>query len=100
RAQVGDEALRAVPVPDIDGRMDLQEEAPGVAHELGPELLRDVPEPDLARREVVLQPLEALHEVAVELVLQNGEGRLAHLDVRLSYLADQRSCVVVGDPEL
>src|SRR5207249_10959403 len=65
-SKVADEAPRAVAVPDVDGGMDLQQEASGVAHELGPKLRRHVGEADLAGDEVVLKPLEALDEIAVE----------------------------------
>src|SRR5206468_10062107 len=98
-SKVADEAPRAVAVPDVDGGMDLQQEAPGVAHELGPKLGRHVGEADLAGDEVVLEPLEALDEVAVELILQMGEGWLAHLDVGLTDLSNQPTDVVDDDPE-
>ena len=62
----------------------MEEEAPAGAHELGLELRRDVVETDRPGRHVVLEPLEASHEVAVDLILQERQRRLGHLRIRLA----------------
>ncbi len=100
RSEVADEAPRAVAVPDVDRRVDLEEKAPAIADELGSEILRDVGETDRPGHEVPLEPLEAPDEVAVDLILQMRQRRLAHLGIQLADSENQPSDVLDDECEL
>src|SRR5439155_25835529 len=96
RAEIADEALGPFAVPDVDTRVYLQEKPAAVAYQLRAKLLRHVGEPDRLGREVVLQTLEAPHEVPVDLILKMGQRRRAHLRIGLADLDDQ-SAEILGD---
>ena len=73
--EVRDEALGAVPIPDVDTGVDLQQEAAARRDELAPELAGNVVHPDLARVQVPLEAVERAGKVTVDLILQEGQRR-------------------------
>jgi hypothetical protein len=78
--EVAHELLGALALPDVHVRVDLEEEAPVLPHELSAEVGRDVLDRDRAWVQVALQAVELRHEIPVELrleVAQRGFGRLA-----------------------
>src|SRR5262249_8734313 len=79
--ELGHELLRARALPDVDLGLDLEEEAPVLAHELPPEVGGNVLDGDRPRVQVPLQAVELRHEVPIELRLQIAQRRLRRVAV-------------------